>query len=79
MKEKIFNKMIEYGWSLEDFDKIYNYHYETIEDWYDYIVSQDYDFTMQDISISKFTDFVDFMSDFLRALNDVETEGNNNE
>lgn len=77
IKEKIFNKMKEYGWNLEDntnkdFDKVYNYHYNNLDKWYDYISGEDYNYTMQDISKREFSDFVDFMSDFLRALNDID-------
>lgn len=74
MKEKIFNKMIEYGWNLEDFNKVYDTHYYNIDDWYDYISGEDYDYTMQDISKSKFESMIDFMSDFLRALNELDKE-----
>jgi hypothetical protein len=74
MKEKIFNKMIEYGWNLEDFNEVYDIHYYNIDDWYDYISGEDYDYTMQDISKSKFESMIDFMSDFLRALNELDKE-----
>lgn len=74
MKEKIFNKMIEYGWNLEDFNEVYDTHYYNIDDWYDYISGEDYDYTMQDISKSKFESMIDFMSDFLRALNELDKE-----
>ena len=74
MKEKIFNKMIEYGWNLEDFTETYDTHYYNIDDWYDYISGEDYDYTMQDISKSKFESMIDFMSDFLRALNELDKE-----
>lgn len=74
MKEKIFDKMEQYGWSLESFSNVYDIHYNTIDKWYDYIRENDYDFTMQDISKQQFSDFVDFMSDFLRAINDIDKE-----
>ena len=74
MKNKIFNKMIEYGWSLEDFDNVYNQHYDFIDSCYDYMVEEEYDFTMQDISKSRFIPMIEFMSDFLRAINDLEVE-----
>ena len=48
MKEKIFEKMIEYGWSLGDFDNVYYQHYDFIDSCYDYMVDEEYDFTMQD-------------------------------
>lgn len=77
MKDKIFEKMQEYGWNLgdntsEDFNRVYDYHYDNLDKWYNYISGEDYDYTMQDISKSEFSDFVDFMSDFLRALNDID-------
>ena len=79
IKEKIFNKMKEYGWNLEyntnkDFDKVYNYHYNNLDKWYDYISGEDYNYTMQDISKREFSDFVDFMSDFLRAFNEINNK-----
>lgn len=74
MKEKIFNKMIEYGWNLEDFNEVYDTHYYNIDNWYEYISGEDYDYTMQDISKSKFESMIDFMSDFLRALNELDKE-----
>lgn len=74
MKNKIFDKMIEYGWNLEDFNEVYDTHYYNIDDWYDYISGEDYDYTMQDISKSKFESMIDFMSDFLRALNELDKE-----
>lgn len=74
MKEKIFNKMKEYGWNLEDFNEVYDTHYYNIDDWYEYISGEDYDYTMQDISKSKFESMIDFMSDFLRALNELDKE-----
>ena len=77
MKNKIFEKMREYGWNLgdntsEDFNRVYDYHYDNLDKWYNYISGEDYDYTMQDISKSEFSDFVDFMSDFLRASNDID-------
>ena len=79
MKEQIFERMRRYGWDLgnntdEDFEEIYDYHYDNLQDWYKYISGEDYDYTMQDISKSKFDVFVDFMSDFLKALNEVDKE-----
>lgn len=74
IKQKIFNKMIEYGWHLEDFNEVYDRHYDSIDSWYKYISGEDYDYTMQDISKSKFESMIDFMSDFLRALNEIDEE-----
>ena len=72
MKEKIFSKMIEYGWHLDDFNKVYNVHRDDIDYWYDYICERNYDFSMQNISKFKFESMIDFMSDFLRAINDLD-------
>ena len=75
MKDKIFKKMIQYGWNLgdnaeEDFEEVYNIHKDFLEEVYDFKTENE-DFTMQDISKSRFEDMVDFMSDFLRALDEV--------
>lgn len=72
MKEKIFDKMKEYGWNLEDFNEVYDIHYDNIDSWYEYIYSENYCINMQDISQQKFADMIDFMSDFLRAINDID-------
>lgn len=77
MKEKIFDKMKEYGWQLDNWEKVYDKHYENINEWYDFIVEENYNFLMQDISKSNFESFVDFMSDFLRAINDIDTNNKN--
>lgn len=72
MKEKIFNKMEEYGWNLEDFNEVYDIHYNNIDSWYEYIRNECDNYTMQDISKSKFEYMIIFMSDFLRAINDID-------
>ena len=81
IKEKIFNKMKEYGWNLgdntnKDFEDVYNTHYNFIEGCYDYIADCDMNepLNMNDISASGFEDMITFMSDFLRALNDIDKE-----
>ena len=74
MKEKIFDKMKEYGWNLENFNKVYDIHYNFIDNAYNYISEENYDFSMQDISKSGFESMVDFMSDFLRAINDIDDD-----
>lgn len=79
VKKKIYEKMLGYGWhlgedKLEDFDDVYNIHYDFIEKTYDYIKEEDYDFSMQDISKSSFEDMIDFISDFIRALDEVDRE-----
>lgn len=75
MKNKIFEKMQEYGWNLgdntdKDFADVYDTHYKFIEDCYDYIANEP--LNMNDISASGFEDMITFMSDFLRALNDID-------
>lgn len=79
MKDKVFNKMKEYGWNLgdntnKDFEDVYNTHYNFIEGCYDYIADCDMNepLNMNDISASGFEDMITFMSDFLRALNDID-------
>ena len=73
MKEKIFNKMIEYGWnlfdnSMEDFNTTYNYHYnrlnnkwETLEDKWN--ITENEELELEDLR---------FITDFLRAINDID-------
>ena len=79
IKEKIYEKMMNYGWNLgdnelKDFDRVYDIHYDFIDRTYDYISGEDYDFSMQDISKGSFEQMIDFMSDFLRALDEVDRE-----
>ena len=81
LREKIFEKMQEYGWNLgnntyKDFADVYNTHYKFIEGCYDYIADCDIDepLNMNDISASGFEDMITFMSDFLRALNDIDNK-----
>lgn len=79
MKEKIYEKMREYGWNLGynkniDFEEVYKTHYNFIESCYDYI--SDYDIneplSLSDINTQSFEDMITFMSDFLRAINDID-------
>ena len=78
-REKVFEKMREYGWNLgdntnKDFADVYDTHYNFIEGCYDYIADCDMNepLNMNDISASGFEDMITFMSDFLRALNDID-------
>lgn len=78
-REKVFEKMREYGWNLgdntnKDFADVYDTHYKFIEGCYDYIADCDMNepLNMNDISVSGFEDMITFMSDFLRALNDID-------
>lgn len=80
MKEKIFNKMIEYGWHLgengyDDFDNVYNIHKSFLDSCYDYKCEVEEDneiLNMNDISVSSFEDMLDFITDFLRAIEDID-------
>lgn len=75
MKDKIFEKMIEYGWHLEDFNNVYNFHYNFIDGVYTYMNDCYNDFQevdMDKLNENKMWDMVCFMSDFLRAINDID-------
>lgn len=82
MKDKIFNKMMHYGWNLgdnklEDFNNVYNIHKDFLDKCYDYkceVEENDEVLNMNNISVSSFEDMLDFMSDFLRALDEVDKE-----
>ena len=82
IKEKIFEKMQEYGWSLgnntyKDFADVYDIHYGFIDSLYDYFREQEEigkSIDLNDISASGFEDMITFMSDFLRALNDIDNK-----
>ena len=80
IKERIFKKMREYGWHLgdntnADYEDVYNIHYNFIQDLYDWFVETDYkDRNLDDINEQSLNDFTDFVSDFLRALNEIEKE-----
>ena len=80
LREKIFEKMQEYGWNLgnntyKDFADMYDIHYGFIDSLYDYFREQEEigkSIDLNDISVSGFEDMITFMSDFLRALNDID-------
>ena len=82
MKEKIFNKMIEYGWNLgenkyEDFNNVYDIHKSFLDSCYDYKCEVEEDneiLNMNDISVSSFEDMLDFITDFLRAIDDIDKD-----
>lgn len=86
MKNKIFERMIKYGWNLgdnttKDFEAIYNIHYNFINDYYDYISNWNTNdlLNFNNISINDFNDVIVFLSDFLRALNELDKELKQNE
>lgn len=73
MKNKIFNKMKEYGWNLEDFNEVYNIHERRLNNEFDYMRELD-DFT--DMGQELRFETLCFITDFLRAINDLESENN---
>lgn len=80
MKEKIFEKMEQYGWNLgnntiKDFEEVYEIHYNFLQGLYDYFVETDEpncSRDLNDIDEQRLQDMVDFMSDFVRAINDID-------
>lgn len=80
MKNKIFERMREYGWNLydntnEDFENVYKIHYNFTQNLYDYFVETDEPNVSRDlnnINEQNFEDMISFMSDFLRALNELD-------
>ena len=75
MKEQIFNKMKDFGWHLENFEDVYDYNNDFIDNCYDYIKECDEELetiNMNDISRNGFEDMITFMSDFLRAINEID-------
>ena len=82
IKEKVFNKMIQYGWNLadnelEDFNNVYNIHKNFLDSCYDFkckVEEENEILNMNDISVSSFEDMLDFMTDFLRAFEEVDKE-----
>lgn len=86
MKEQIFKKMIEFGWHIgddetRDFERVYDKHYNFIETLYDYFSdkdmdSQEFDLT-DDATFIRLDDMTTFISDFLRAINEIDRVANN--
>ena len=78
MKDKVFNKMKEYGWNFgdntsKDFEDIYNTHYDFIQRLHNYFVETDelnVGRDLNDINEQNLQDMITFMGDFLRSLND---------
>ena len=71
--------MIEYGWHLDenrykDFEEVFNIHSSFIESSFDKIEESDINtkFDMNSLDFQSFYDMVSFMSDFIRALNDID-------
>jgi len=82
IKKRIFDKMIEYGWNLgyndyADFYNVYAIHKDFLDNTYDLVhefVDYNEKFDMNKIDFQSFSDMLDFMTDFLRALNEVDKE-----
>ena len=82
IKEKIFNKMKEYGWNLGDntyksFADVYDIHYGFINSIYDYFRKQEENgksVNLNDIPENDLFATILFMKDFLRALNELGSE-----
>lgn len=82
MKNKIFEKMREYGWNLgdntdKDFADVYDIHYYFIQSLYNYFVETDepnISRDLNDISEQSLQDMTSFMGDFLRALNEIDNK-----
>ena len=82
MKDKVFNKMKEYGWNFgdntsKDFEDIYNTHYDFIQRLHNYFVETDelnVGRDLNDINEQKLQDMISFMSDFLRAFNEINNK-----
>ena len=73
IKEKIFEKMREYGWNLnyntnKDFEEIYNIHYNRINNKWGILENK------TDITENEELELEDlrFITDFLRAINDID-------
>lgn len=80
-REKVFKKMQEYGWHLgdntyKDFADVYDIHYRFIDSLYGYFREQEVagkSIDLNNISKEGLFETIVFMSDFLRALNDIDT------
>lgn len=84
MINKIFEQMRKYGWNLKDnsnkdFEDVYNTHYDFIQSLYNYFVETDepnVSRDLNDINEQNLQDMISFISDFLRALNDIDYNTN---
>ena len=77
IKQKIFNKMMEYGWNLgyntyEDFDKVFELHKKQIDDRWE-LLEENYG-VLTDSERERELEGLRFITDFLRAINDCEDE-----
>lgn len=77
IKQKIFDKMMEYGWNLgyntyEDFDKVFELHKKQIDDRWE-LLEENYG-VLTDSERERELEGLRFITDFLRAINDCEDE-----
>lgn len=77
MKNKIFDKMMEYGWNLggneyRDFEKVCKWHLAFIDNTYNNLENKGK--SINSIDEDDLKDMCSFMSDFLRALNEIDSE-----
>lgn len=80
MKNKIFDKMKEYGWNLgngtsKDFAKVYDIHYKFIDNLFEFFREEygiEENIDLNKINKENLLETIVFMSDFLRALNDID-------
>lgn len=81
IKEKVFSRMEDYGWHLENWQDVYEIHCDFMEGLYDYFVDHDIDteINLNDIDQQSLYDMTAFMSDFLRAFDEIDMEMSNNE
>lgn len=73
MKEKIFNKMIEYGWNLgansyEDFNKVYDYHNTRFNKEWEQLEEKENRTELEELRVEDLR----FITDFLRAIDDID-------
>lgn len=80
MKNEVFNKMKEYGWNLDSFTEVYNTHHQFIDEIYEYFrekYENDESINLNDINKENLLEMVVFMSDFLRAFNEIAQDKDN--
>lgn len=73
MKEKIFDKMKEYGWNLgansyEDFNKVYDYHNTRFNKEWEQLEEKENRTELEELRVEDLR----FITDFLRAIDDID-------
>jgi len=75
MEEKVFNKMKEYGWNLDNFKQVSDYHYNFLSDSFECLKEpKNWEQGMSLIDKNEFFDMTAFVCDFMRAVNDITKE-----